>query len=95
MNSQHPDITFICNQSSTQPSVNESLRDFMDADYVITGSFHGCVFSILFNKPSVAIGNEERGLNRRFILLGMFKFEERLITNQPSNIVQLIERSIN
>lgn len=34
------------------------------AKYVITDSFHGCVFSIIFKKPVKILGNEERGNTR-------------------------------
>lgn len=43
----------------------------MDARYVITDSFHGTVFSILFEKPCVAIQNSSRGNDRFQSLLKM------------------------
>lgn len=46
---------------------------------VICDSFHGCVFSIIFNKPFWVIGNNERGNARFDSLLKMFGLEERLI----------------
>ena len=45
------------------------IRGFMNAEFVITDSFHACVFSILFHKPFVAIGNSGRGLTRFTSLL--------------------------
>ncbi len=64
-----------------QPPVEQWLRGFYDAEFVITDSFHACVFSILFNKPFIAIGNSVRGMSRFSSLLGMFGLEDRLITN--------------
>ena len=64
-----------------QPPVESWLRGFMDADFVITDSFHACVFSILFHKPFVAIGNVERGLTRFQSLLSLFHLEKRLVTS--------------
>ena len=64
-----------------QPPVEKWLRGFMDADFIITDSFHACVFSILFNKPFVAIGNVERGLTRFQSLLSLFHLEKRLVTS--------------
>jgi polysaccharide pyruvyl transferase WcaK-like protein len=61
------------------PSVTSWLRGFMDANFVITDSFHGCIFSIIFNKPFIAIGNKERGLTRFISLLNLFELEDRLI----------------
>lgn len=46
-------------------SIEQWLRSFQDAKHVITDSFHGLVFSIIFNKPFTLIRNEKRG-NARF-----------------------------
>lgn len=62
-----------------QPPVEQWLRGFYDAEFVVTDSFHACVFSILFNKPFLAIGNAGRGLSRFKSLLGMFGLKDRLI----------------
>lgn len=63
------------------PSVEQWLRGFYDAEFVVTDSFHACVFSILFNKPFLVVGNQKRGLSRFVSLLGMFGLEDRLITD--------------
>lgn len=60
------------------PTVTKWIRAFMDAKFVVTDSFHGCVFSILFNKPFIALGNKDRGLARFQSLLAMFNLEDRL-----------------
>lgn len=62
-----------------QPPIEEWLRGYLDAEFVITDSFHGCVFSIIFNKPFIAIGNKERGQARFDSLLKLFELENRLI----------------
>ena len=62
------------------PPVTAWLRAFMDAEYVLTDSFHGSVFSILFHRPFVALGNAERGQARFHSLLGLFGLEDRLVT---------------
>lgn len=64
-----------------QPPVEDWLKAFQDAEYVITDSFHGTVFSILFNKPFTVILNEIRGSARINSLLKMFHLEERLYNN--------------
>lgn len=69
------------------PSVEDWLSAFMEAEMVITDSFHGCVFSIIFNKPFWAIGNKERGMARFESLLQQFNLQDRLIT--PSEISTL------
>lgn len=57
------------------------LRGFYDAEFVITDSFHACVFSILFGKPFIAVGNKDRGLSRFSSLLEMFSLKHNLICN--------------
>lgn len=59
-------------------TVEEWLAMFRDADYVITDSFHGTVFSIIFNKPFISIGNKSRGMSRFESLLGQFGMDDRL-----------------
>lgn len=68
-----------------QPPVEQWLRGFYDADFIVTDSFHACVFSILFNKPFFVIGNEKRGLSRFSSLLGMFGMENLLVTKNSLN----------
>lgn len=46
-------------------SVEEYLSYIKNADLVVTDSFHGTCFAILFNRPFVALGNVGRG-NSRF-----------------------------
>lgn len=67
------------------PSVTSWLRGFMDAEMVIVDSFHGAVFSIIFNKPFWVIGNSKRGNTRFESLLGLFGLEDRMI--EPSQEV--------
>lgn len=64
-----------------QPSFEQWIRGFYDTKFVITDSFHACVFSILFNKPFIAYGNASRGMSRFVSLLSMFGLQNRLITN--------------
>lgn len=46
-------------------SIEQWLRSFMDAEYVITDSYHGFVFSLVFKKPFYLMYNKKRG-NVRF-----------------------------
>ena len=57
------------------------LKAFLNASYVITDSFHGCAFSIIFNKPFLAIGNYGRGYERFIDLLGRLDLLDRLISD--------------
>lgn len=60
-------------------SVEAWLRGFYDAEFVITDSFHACVFSILFKKQFVVVGNKERGMSRFESLLKIFDLKDRLV----------------
>lgn len=68
------------------PPVEQWLRAFNDARFIVTDSYHGCIFAIIFNKPFLAYGNIERGLTRFKSLLKIFNLENRLITT--NNITQ-------
>lgn len=61
------------------PSIEEWLSSFANAEFVVTDSFHGCVFSIINHKLFIAIANKERGLERFTSLLGTFGLMDRLI----------------
>lgn len=62
-----------------QPPLEYWLQAFDDADFVITDSFHACVFSIIFNKPFIVIPNITRGASRFYSLLQMFNQEHRIV----------------
>lgn len=62
-----------------QRPVEEWLRGFYDAKFVVTDSFHACVFSILFNKPFLIVGNSSRGMSRIESLLSLFGLEDRIV----------------
>ena len=78
MSSETTDETLPLKQRIKMP-VEQWLRSFDDAKFVLTDSFHGCVFSIIFRKQFFAIGNKERGLSRFQSLLALFSLQDRLI----------------
>lgn len=61
------------------PSVESWLRAYVDSEMIICDSFHGCVFSIIFNKPFWVLKNSNRGNARFESLLRLFGLEDRLI----------------
>lgn len=68
--------------SRVKQSVETWLRGFADADFVITDSFHACVFSIIFKKQFLVVGNKGRGMSRFTSLLKMFGLEDRLVVEK-------------
>jgi len=81
------------------PPVEEWIRGFMDARFVITDSFHGTVFAILFNKPFLSLANKSRGLSRFTSLLKLFHLEDRLVFSfddlELNNLKEIQWESVN
>lgn len=61
------------------PSIETWLRGFRDAKFVVTDSFHACVFSMIFNKPFCVVGNKSRGMARFNSLLKLFNQDFRMV----------------
>lgn len=59
-------------------SVEKWLSDIAKADYVLTDSFHGVVFSLIFNKPVKFLGNTLRGTTRFFSLINILEIKNVL-----------------
>ena len=57
----------------TNDCIRRPVEDFLlstaKASYVLTDSFHACVFSILFHRQFTVIANKERGVDRFLSLL--------------------------
>lgn len=76
-------------------SIEQWLRGFLDTNFVVTDSFHGCVLSIVFNKPFIAFGHKLGGSERFTSLLKMFGLENRLIFSSPRMSEKLLEAAID
>ena len=74
--------------------VEKWLSAIYYADYVITDSFHGTVFSLIFNKQFVVYGNVQRGLSRMQDLLYHVGLTDRLITSKV-DIGKILMHEIN
>jgi len=77
------------------PEIEGWIKGFRDADFIITDSFHGTVFSIIFNKPFFSIVNEERGASRFSSLLAKLGLEDRLINANQSISEDLLNERID
>lgn len=80
---------------SSVPPVEDWIMAFRDAEFVVTDSFHGCVFSIIFNKPFLVIGNEQRGIARFKSLLSLFELEDRLLGTSLNSVGNKITAPID
>ncbi|WP_303010814.1 polysaccharide pyruvyl transferase family protein [uncultured Bacteroides sp.] len=76
-----PDIIFRTDIFSCDDlcSPAEWLDNIRNSGLVVTDSFHGCVFSILFHKRFIVFSNSSRGSSRLECLLKMVGLEERLL----------------
>jgi len=62
------------------PSPEEFVTLFKNASFIVTNSFHGTAFSIIFNKDFITIPHKMRG-TRMTSLLNLLKLEDRIITS--------------
>lgn len=69
------------NRKEVLPSIEDFLSGIANSEFVLTDSFHGTVFSIIFNIPFRVFGNEMRGLARITDLLSMFDLSSCLVSN--------------
>ena len=72
-------------------SVEDWLKNIINSDFVITDSFHGICFAILFRKQFIAVENKERGSTRFHSLLSMLGLMPRLVQslgNIPNALLQ-------
>ena len=61
------------------------LSEISNSDFVVTNSFHGTVFSVLFHKPflTIPVSGKMSGMNERLVsLLSMVGLESRIINTK-------------
>lgn len=77
-------------------SIEEWLALFRDATIVVTDSFHGTVFSILFQKEFISLINKGRGASRFESLLKKIHLSDRLVAdNRTIPSMQIDWRNVN
>lgn len=74
-----------------QLSVEEWLSFFRDCEYVVTDSFHGTAFSILFRKEFNTIINAVRGGDRFYSLLNRVGLLERIVSETEISCTDAID----
>jgi hypothetical protein len=79
----------VSKSQSANVSVEQWLATFRDAEMVVCDSFHGTVFSIIFEKPFIVLANKERGNTRLESLLDTFGLNDRFISNEDINLTTI------
>lgn len=87
-------LSGVNNKDFVYPSIEKWLSGFVSASFVVTDSFHGVVFSILFNVPFAVILNRERGVARFETLLNMFGLGDRVLKDK-SDISKILNNKID
>lgn len=77
------------------PPLETWLQGFRDADFVITDSFHGTVFSIINKKPFLAIVNQSRGASRFESILEQLGLQDRLVYNENNYDISKLKQEID
>ena len=67
---------------NNQTTIENFLYYLLKSDCVITNSFHGTVFSIIFNKPFITIYNKLNARARYLSLGNLFGISDRLFENK-------------
>ncbi len=77
------------------PPLEGWLQGFRDAEFVITDSFHGTVFSIINKKPFITLVNVKRGASRFESILSKLGLEERMVYDLHSFDKSVIKKQID
>src|SRR5690606_38399089 len=77
------------------PPLEGWLQGFRDAEFVITDSFHGTVFSIINKKPFISIVNKERGASRFESILSKLGLEDRMVYDVNAFDPSLLHKNID
>lgn len=72
------ELKLVSADESCTLSMEEWLAMFRDAKCIITDSFHGTVFSIIFNKEFYTVANQSRGGSRFTSLLSQLSLNDRI-----------------
>ncbi len=59
--------------------IEDFLKYYKNAEFIITDSFHGTCFAIIFRKPFISIANKQRGTGRFISMLGELGLEDRMV----------------
>ncbi len=77
----------VCVERRIKYSIEDWLSLFLNAKYIITDSFHGTVFSIIFHKQFSVLDNPERGSSRLQSLLKKFGLLDHIIIDGEDGVI--------
>lgn len=77
------------------PSVESWLEGIANAKYVITDSFHGTVFSTIFEKQFVTLGNTVRGNSRFDSLFATLGITNDRMCDATDKVVELLQNPLD
>lgn len=83
------------NKDYLKPSPKEWITLLINSKFVITDSYHGTLFSIIFKKSFISIENEKRGISRLKSFLRKLDLEERLIFKNQSFDPDILNKGID
>lgn len=76
------------NKVRSTDTVEKWISLFRDAHFVITDSFHGTIFSLLFHKDFISLANPLRGIERFKSLSEMFALGNNILMKIPEEFSQ-------
>lgn len=101
------DIDYLCSSkykdtlSNCELKIEEWIQKIREADFVITNSYHGTIFSVLFHTPFISLSREfvsrkKGGNNRMYSFLCKTNLLDLFISDiNLDSIEKLIDRKIN
>lgn len=81
------DFSIKTTEGKCQPKMEDWLTAFKTAKLIVTDSYHGTAFAILFRRPFITIANKNRGEARFFSLLSRLNLTNRLVSC-PNDLTQ-------
>lgn len=82
-----------------EASLEQWLYMIKHCDIIVTDSYHGVLFSVLFRKNFIAVKNQKRGATRFESILGLLQLKDRLIDPEElldvDKLNQLAEKHID
>ena len=75
--------------------IEDFIYSIINCKAVISNSFHGTIFSLLFNKPFITINARFNGAERLKSLGKLFGVENRIITENSKEAITLLKTPLN